>query len=337
MRDAEPMRWRRSPRRALLVLSALFVAAASRSAHAQNPPDSVLHGMIDTHIHSEEDNSSLGGGSADVIELARRARDKGMRAVVVKPMYFETATRAYLAQKAVPGIAVFGGLTLNLSVGGMNPEAVDGLAKLGLSTARVVWMPNLDAEAAHAVSGQAGPSVRISDGTHLLPSTLAVLDAIARHGYSLATSHASAAEALMLVRAARERGIPVSVTHAAQDPTRMTVVQMQEAARLGAYIEHTALGPFKGPQTHLLPRFYRDQHRVTLEETARFIRAVGAEHTILATDFGQSEDAPAPDGLKWFVLGLKEQGITDAEIDLMTRRNPARFLRLESAASRGGP
>lgn len=320
-----------------MLLAALLAGPVPRPVRAQNPPDSIVHGMIDTHIHSEEDNASLGGGSMDMIELARRARDKGMRAIVVKPMYFETATRAYLAQKEVPGIVVFGGLTLNLSVGGMNPEAVEGFAKLGLSTAKVVWLPNLDAEAAHAASGQPGPSVRIAADGRLLPNTLAVLDAVARHGYSFATSHASAAEVLLLVRAARARGIPVSVTHAAQDPTRMSVAQMQEAARLGAYIEHTALGPFKGPQTHLLPAFYRDQHRVTLEETARFIRAVGAEHTILATDFGQSEDAPAPDGLKWFVLGLKQQGITDAEIDLMTRRNPARFLKLEPAARSTGP
>ena len=132
-----------------------------------------------------------------------------------------------------------------------------------------------------------------------------------------------------MVRAARERDIPVVVTHAAQDPVGMSVEQMKEGARLGGFVEHTALGPFKGPQTHLLHPFYRNQRRVTLEDTVRFIREVGPEQTILATDFGQSFSPQPPDGFKGFILSLKERGVTDAEIDVMTRRNPARFLGLK--------
>lgn len=99
---------------------AALLFALPGATRAQIAPDPILPGMIETHAHSEEDNSSLGGGSMDMIEMARRARDKGMRAILVKPMYFETATRAYLAQKAGPGIEVYGGVTLNLSLGGMN-------------------------------------------------------------------------------------------------------------------------------------------------------------------------------------------------------------------------
>lgn len=109
----------------------------------------------------------------------------------------------------------------------------------------------------------------------------------------------------------------------------MTVAQMQEAARLGAYIEHTAFGPFKGPQSHLRNPFYRNQRRVTLEDTVRFIHEVGVEQTILATDMGQADSPIPPDGFKWFILSLKQRGITDEEIDIMTRRNPARFLQLQ--------
>ena len=313
--------------RAVLFVTTLAVAV-SPSIWAQEIPDPVLMGTIDTHIHTEEEYSVLGGGSMDMVELARRARDKGMRAIVVKSLFFETATRAYIARKQVPGIEIFGGLSLDLSVGGANPDAIEAFAKLALPTAKVVWMPVFESRAAQQRIGQGRKFVRISENGKLLPNTLAALDAVKKHGFSLATSHLGADEALLVVQEARARDIPVVVTHAAQDPVGMTVEQMKEVVRLGGFIEHTALGPFKGPQTHLLNPFYRNQRRVTLEDTVRFIREVGAEQTILATDFGQSFSPQPPDGFKGFILSLKERGITDAEIDTMARRNPARFLQL---------
>lgn len=313
-----------------ILLATMLAAASSTLSHAQVAPDPILKGTIETHTHSEEDNSSLGGGSMDMIEMATHARNKGMRAILVKPMYFETATRAYLAQKMVPGIEVFGGITLNLSLGGMNPAAVDGLAALGLPNAKMVWLANVDSEGSVEASDEPDrPSAEISKDGKLTANTLAVLDAVARHHFSFATSHASAEEALMLVREARQRNIQVVVTHAAQDPIRMTVDQMKQAARLGGFIEHTTLGQFKGPATHLPEKFYREQKRVSVEDTAGYIREVGAEHTILATDFGQAYNASPPDGLKLFVLQLKAEGISDRDIDLMTRVNPAKLLGLD--------
>ncbi|MBC8038487.1 MAG: hypothetical protein H7X89_14840, partial [Rhizobiales bacterium] len=94
-------------------------------------------------------------------------------------------------------------------------------------------------------------------------------------------------------------------------------------------IEHTTLGQFKGPTTHLPNKFYREQKLVSVEDTAGFIREVGAEHTILATDFGQAYNASPPHGLKLFILQLQEKGISDKEIDLMTRVNPAKLLGLD--------
>jgi len=56
---------------------------------------------------------------------------------------------------------------------------------------------------------------------------------------------------------------------------------------------------------------------------------VGAEQCILSTDLGQHFNPTAPDGYKAFVVGLKENGITDAEIDMMARKNPSRILGLQ--------
>ena len=302
--------------------------AGTTCLRAQDTRDSILIGAIDTHIHTEEEYAILEGGSMDMIDLARRARDKGMRAIVIKSLKFETTTRAYITHKQVPGIEVYGGITLDLSVGGMNAEAVRAMASFKLPTTKMVWMPAIDSKAGVEASGVKRKYVVVAENGKLTAATLAVLDTVAKYGFSLATSHLGPDEALLVVRAARQRHITVIVTHAAQQPVSMTVEQMKEAASLGAYIEHTAFGDFKGPQSHFFKSFYRNQPRIETKKVARYIKAVGAEHTILATDLGQAFSPTPPDGLKWFIMSLQKEGISKAEIEMMTRRNPALLLHL---------
>ena len=311
-----------------LISTFLIAALSAGKLHAQQTPEPILKGTIDTHIHTEEEYAILEDGSMDIIQLARRAQEKGMRAIVVKSLKFETATRAYLAQKLVPGIEVYGGLTLDLSVGGMNPEAVVAMAKFKLVNAKMVWMPVFDSKASVLGSGQNRKYVKVSENGILTPEAILTLDTIAKYGFSIGTAHLGADEALLIVKAARARNIPVVVTHALQKPVSMNLKQMKEAANLGAYIEHTAFGDWKGEDSHFFKSFYRDQPRITIAEVYNAIKAVGAEHTILATDMGQAFSPGPPDGLKWFIMSLKKMGITDQEIDLMVRRNPARLLKL---------
>ena len=65
-----------------------------------------LRGAIDIHVHGDPDNVPR---SLDGLEAARFAKDKGMRAIVLKSHFDPTAGLAWLARKAVPGIEVFGG------------------------------------------------------------------------------------------------------------------------------------------------------------------------------------------------------------------------------------
>jgi hypothetical protein len=59
---------------------------------------------------------------------------------------------------------------------------------------------------------------------------------------------------------------------------------------------------------------------------AAAIKAVGASSSILASDLGAAPlDKPA-DGFAAFVKRLHELGVTDADLDRMTRRNPAALL-----------
>jgi hypothetical protein len=315
-------------RTSIILTSALF-AISCASVKADTVSDPVLAGAIDIHIHSEADMLRWGGSSLDEFELAQKAKMKGMRAIVIKPAYFETVTRAYLANKAIPGIDVYGGIVLTHPVGGMNPAAVHALGGLAGPKTKFVWMPHVDAENHLKFFKRDKPPVLISKNGALLPETLAVLDAMAKYDMILGTGHVSADEGLMLVRAARERNLNVVVTHALKDPINMTVEQMQEVAALGGFIELSVIGIFLGEGSHLQEHFYRMQKKFSIEDYAERIKTVGADQIIVSSDLGQFFNPTPPDGMKAFVNGLKKFNVSDAEINSMIRKNPARLLGME--------
>ncbi len=58
------------------------------------------------------------------------------------------------------------------------------------------------------------------------------------------------------------------------------------------------------------------------------IKAVGAEHCILASDMGQATNPIHIEALKLFYAGLSKAGVAHRELDLMSRQNPATLLDL---------
>jgi len=87
----------------------------------------LLEGSIDIHIHSAPD---VYPRLLNDVELAFSAKENGMRAILVKNHYFETAGRAQLATD-VADFPVFGGIALNLTNGGLNKHAVKMALKMG--------------------------------------------------------------------------------------------------------------------------------------------------------------------------------------------------------------
>src|SRR5215469_14546292 len=118
-------------------LAAMFLVF-SLSANAQT-----LSGAIDMHAHSDPDGVPR---KIDAVDLARLAKERGMRAIVLKNHYEPTASLAYIVRKEVPGIEVFGGITMDLTNGGVNPAVVEHMAAITGGYGRVVWFPTFDAE-----------------------------------------------------------------------------------------------------------------------------------------------------------------------------------------------
>jgi hypothetical protein len=294
------------------LLALLLALGTTMTSFAQEKP---LAGVIDIHVHCAPDSTAR---SIDAIDLARLAKSQGMRGLVLKNHYEPTASLAYIVRKEVPGIEVFGGVDLNLSVGGMNPSAVEHMAATTGGYGRFVWMSTFDSEQQVRYSKQDRPFVRVSQNGQLLPETKQVIALIAKDNLVLATGHPTAEEALMMVREGRSQGVKhMVVTHAMIAPIHMSDAQMLEAAKMGAYIEFVYNGLIGSAK------------EFTFKDYARAIRYVGVERCILASDMGQPTNPLHPDGLLALFDGLKKEGITEAEINRMAKENPARLLGLE--------
>jgi hypothetical protein len=278
------------------------------------PQTEPLSGVIDIHAHYAPDVTPR---SIDALAGAREAKRLGMRAIVLKNHYAPTADQAWMVRQAVPGIEFFGGIALNLSVGGMNPDAVERMAQMQGGYGRIVWMDSFDSEAQVRSEHGSRPFVAVSRDGRLLPETIRVIQMIAKYHLAMATGHNTPEEDLMLIEEARRQGVnEIVVTHAMMSPIHMTIPQMQRAARLGAYIEFVyngTIGHFK---------------EFSLVDYAQAIHAVGVEHCILASDLGQPGNPTPAEGLIAFFTGLRELGFTEAEIAVMSKTNPARLLAL---------
>jgi hypothetical protein len=276
-----------------------------------------LQGIIDIHTHGDPDSAAR---KIDVLELAKIAKAAGMRGIVLKNHYTATVQAAYLVSEVVPGIEVFGAIALDRAVGGVNPEAVRQAAAFKGKKLRIVWMPTFDSENEVHVSKENRPFVSVQRDGKLLPETIEVLKIIAKENIVLATGHSSSAENLLLTREAKKLGIThIVLTHPMSWRTTMSIPDMQEAAKMGAYIELCGASVLPSQSA---------KERIPVAEYVKAIRAIGAEHIILSSDLGQAINPVHTEGWIQFLDILRKAGISNSDLDLMDKKNPAALLGL---------
>ena len=289
---------------AVLTFCALAPFAAGRAQ--------TLEGAIDMHAHAAPDGTPR---KLDALDLARMAKAAGMRAIVIKNHYEPTASLAFLVRKVVPGIEVFGGISLDLTVGGVNPAAVEWMTKVEGGYGKVVWLPTFDSESQVKLNRDNRPFAPVVRDGKILPEVLAVIDIAAKHDLVLEMGHSSPQESLLIIPEAKRRGVKhVVVTHAMASPGgSMTLGEMREAAKQGAVLELV----------------YSPQTDEQLTKEAEAIKAIGAASFVLSSDLGQPPNPLHTDGLLAMYKGLVAHGVSAADIDVMARKNPARLLGLE--------
>ena len=281
----------------------------------QHLTDPALLGAIDLHAHHDPDSYPR---QWDAFDVARLAEERGLRGVVLKNHWTETAGLAYLVRKyATPDLEVFGAVTLDTAVGGLNPQAVRYMVDVTGGYGRIVWFPTHDSEHEVRYNNESRPFVAVSRDGVLLPEVHAVIAVIAEHGLTLATGHVTPEETLQILRAAKAAGVErLIVTHPLFAPqyTFMSVEQLRAAADLGAYIEIIARNLARDGEAK--------------DRSIAAIRAIGARHFFVGSDAGLLGDLNHTDALALAAKALREAGFSEADLTLMYKDNPAFLVRL---------
>jgi hypothetical protein len=271
----------------------------------------LLNGVIDTHIHT---NPDIRRRRLNDIELAKEALRVGARAIVIKSHLVPTMDRAAIAEYVVPGIHVFGGITLNSYVGGFNLAAVNVAIKMG---AKIVWLPTSDASHEKRLQGKKEGIVSVVDNK-VVPELINILKTIAENNIVLGTGHLSPEETLVVVDMAKELGVQkIIINHPEWWSISMSITQQKKLAQYGVYFERCYATRFPGKE-------YQKNFKSNFEA----ISEVGYESTILATDGGQTENPMWSDALVESIEYMLSAGLSQEIIDKMTKEYSAKLLDL---------
>ena len=300
--------------------------------------DPSLIGAIDVHLHLDPDSPGASGviRAIDVFDAATIAMSRGMRGFVFKTHQdTSSASGAYLVRKHLSAsFEIFGRMAQNYSTGGINVATLEHFSQVKGGWGRIYEMPTRDSITATVAPNSMSrenlarvrpwmlmmpegtpPFIAVSKDGQLLPVVKQLIGELAKIRTAdsngrmvLATGHATPEEHLLLAQEGRRLGLNVLLTHPGNIP------QLAEAARIGAYIELTAATVYKT--------------RAQSAAAAAMVKKIGAEHIIVSTDCGQTTNVYPTDCLVLAARGLRANGITQRELDLMYKVNPARLLGL---------
>ncbi|WP_394678701.1 DUF6282 family protein [uncultured Sphingobacterium sp.] len=283
----------------------------------------LLKGVCDIHIHASPDSKPR---LINELGFARDAYKAGYRSILYKSNDFSCHDRVYLIRQELPDFEVFGSLVMNRVHGDkVNVRAAEKAVETTGKFCRCIWMPTGDAiyQLKHMNSKEQGIPVLGSDGK-VLPEVVRVMEICEEAGISFATGHSSPDEAIVLARKAREVGLKrFIVTHANSGIWTMTPDQIKQSMDVGAFVEYCYLPKLWGAGTGL-PEYTR----MTDEEFLSFVR-INPQRSFITSDLGQVGMPHPIDGMNDCIRTLQKGGISQQDIDLLLRRNPAMLVGLQ--------
>ncbi|MFH2141867.1 MAG: DUF6282 family protein [Bacteroidota bacterium] len=301
----------------------------------------ILKGVIDVHIHG----APLGGwlaGRPTIVETCIEASEAGMKALVFKDHNTMVNNCAIIVQdflermakeKAKAGIdftpvEVYGGITLNESVGGMNLKAVK--TALDYGRCKEIWLPSLDAKHQRQAMGAQGGISVTSGADELTKEMIDILDLLAQYNnnskgerVALSTCHVSNEEKVAVLKYVKKKNMDVKILldHVTQEMTILNPDEAKEMIDLGGYLEFAECScvPWAGMQDWIIAFDY------SFALIKELIKEKGPEQLVLITDAGQPGNNPVP-GWKMFIKTLLAQGVSESEINVMAKEIPAKLI-----------
>ncbi len=277
-----------------------------------------LEGIIDLHIHTAPDVRQRKMNDLEIMDAAVARK---VRAVVIKSHVVPTVGRAEIVNRVKAerygdssDFQMYGGVSLNRFVGGINPWAVETALKLG---GKLVWLPTNTAENDCRKQKKENWVPVVKDGK-LVPELKDVFQLIRDYDAVLETGHISPMECFMVAEAARDAGVKkIVITHPEFWVVGMSIEEQAQIVKdYDVLLEHVYAQPIGG-----------GVYKKNLATNVEAMKAIGCEHFIVATDSGQIQNPFWYESIKEYIDYLYEVGgFSKEEIDLMTKVNPGRML-----------
>lgn len=278
-----------------------------------------LEGMYDLHIHPAP---SIQKRRFTGIEAVKLASAEKMAGVVFLDHTYNTTPVADTVNELGLQTRAFGTIMLNEAVGGVSPSVVEIALALGT---RHIQLPTYSAKAHQDAYGddqkvfpyrkRIKPIVILDERDRLIPEVEEIMELMKGRNAFLASGHVSAKEVDALVRRCKEVGVRFMACSVSTDMPGYPLDAQKRWADHGAFMEHCYLAVSDVPHV-----------RMPITTVMEQIRAVGADHCVLCTDAGNVKIPDNVTAMREFVRLLLEAGLTDEEVAVMTRRNPAILL-----------
>ncbi len=178
-----------------------------------------MKGAIDMHIHIGPESRLK--RRQDALELARTARDMGMKAIVMKNREYGTGGAGAARAGTGTGNTGLCSYTMDNEAAALIPAAALAWVTMG---AKVVWMPTVRQPFHGQTLRSRGlqlpgiPQTILDENGKLLPVVREIFQVIKEKNVVLGTGHLTPREVFVLVEEARAFGIEkVVLTHVLQD------------------------------------------------------------------------------------------------------------------------
>jgi hypothetical protein len=278
-----------------------------------------LEGMYDLHIHPAP---SIQRRRITALEATKLASKEKMAGVLFLDHTYNTQMMADTINEMGLQAKAFGSILLNEAVGGMSPSVVEIALALGT---KQIQMPTYSSKGHHDAYGddqkifpykkRVKPFYILDEKGRLIQEVEDILELARKASCFIGSGHLTALEVDALVRRAKELGCRVLANGASTDmPGYPLDIQKQWASDL-VFMEHDYMAVTDVPHV-----------TTSINTVVEQIRAVGAERCVLGTDAGNMKLPDNVASMRDFVGRLLEAGVTDREIDVMTKRNPRIML-----------
>ncbi len=288
--------------------------------------DKLLKGAVDLHVHS---GPSTMPRQVDHFQAVEEAAAAGMRGILFKDHHYSVAPFIPIMDRVLGhlDVAMYGGLVLNNSVGGLNPFVVDAQLKMG---AKLIWMPTAQSanhirsshrkqRLASNVQLKPSPAITVVDAYgEILDEVKQILDSIAEFDAILSSGHLHVWEIWKLFTEAKKRGVRRLLVNHPMYGLHFTYEDITELAEFGALIEQSAC-------LYVDSRF----NVFSPQDLKEHLLAAGVAHSSIGSDLGQVDNPTPVEGLRQAIKLCLALGFTEEEVQTMVRDNPAKLVGLD--------